>query len=70
MESPTKYVLIAGLYLLGVIGGLVFGCHVGEAIGRHWERPIPGLLAGAGIGGTLGCLAMYAVVRWVLMGME
>ena len=70
MESPTAYLLIAGLYLLGVIGGLVLGCHVGEAIGRRWERPIPGLLAGAAIGGTLGCVVMYAVTRWVLVGLQ
>jgi hypothetical protein len=70
MTSPLVYVLVAGLYLLGAIGGLVFGCHVGEAIGRRWEKPIPGLFAGAAIGGSLGCVVMYGVVRWVLMGME
>ncbi len=68
MESPIGYVAIAGLYLLGAIGGLVLGCHVGEAIGRRWEKPIPGLFAGAALGGTLGVLAMYAVTRWMLLG--
>jgi hypothetical protein len=65
--SSTAYVILAGLYLLGTIGGLMLGCHVGELIGRRWEKPIPGLLVGAGVGGTLGCVLMYVVTRWVLM---
>ena len=67
MVSPTGYVLLAGLYLLGAIGGMMLGCHIGEWIGRRWERPIPGLFIGAGAGGTLGVLLMYAVTRWVLL---
>jgi hypothetical protein len=39
---------------------------VGESIGKRWEKPIPGLLVGAGTGGTLGVLIMYGVTRWVL----
>jgi len=65
--SPTGYVLLAGLYLLGAIGGMMLGCHIGETIGRRWERPIAGLFIGAGTGGTLGVLIMYAVTRWVLL---
>jgi len=65
--SPTAYVILAGLYLLGAIGGMMLGCHIGERIGRRWEKPIPGLLVGAGTGGTLGVLIMYAVTRWVLV---
>jgi hypothetical protein len=59
-------VLLAGLYLLGAMGGMMLGCHVGESIGKRWEKPIPGLLVGAGTGGTLGVLIMYGVTRWVL----
>jgi len=65
--SPTAYVLLAGLYLLGAIGGMMLGCHIGETIGRRWEKPIPGLLVGAGAGGTLGVLIMYGVTRWLLL---
>jgi hypothetical protein len=48
------------------MGGMMLGCHVGESIGKRWEKPIPGLLVGAGTGGTLGVLIMYGVTRWVL----
>ena len=67
MASPTGYVILAGLYLLGAIGGMMLGCHIGEMTGRRWEKPIPGLLVGAGAGGTLGVLIMYGVTRWVLL---
>jgi len=70
VQSPTAYVILAGLYLLGAIGGLMLGCHVGEYVGKKLERPIPGLLVGAGIGGTLGVLVMYGVTRWVLLAVR
>lgn len=66
MNSSAAYVALAGLYLIGVMGGLVAGCHVGELLGKRWGRPIPGLFAGAALGGTLGCALMYALTRWLL----
>ncbi|MGQ9731286.1 MAG: hypothetical protein ACUVX8_08405 [Candidatus Zipacnadales bacterium] len=65
-DSSAAYLLLAGLYLVGAIGGLVVGSHVGEFIGKRWEKSISGLFAGAAVGGTLGCIAMYIVARWVL----
>lgn len=66
MTSSLAYVALAGLYLLGAIVGIVLGCHAGETIGRRWGKPIPGLLIGAGAGGTIGLLFMYALTRFAL----
>jgi outer membrane lipoprotein SlyB len=65
-ESSIAYVVLAGLYLVGVIGGLVLGSAIGEAIGKKLERPIPGIFIGAAAGGTIGCALMYLLTRWGL----
>jgi MFS family permease len=66
VDSSVAYVILAGIYLVGAIVGMLLGTHIGEAIGRRWEKPIAGILIGAAVGGTLGCAAMYGLTRWGL----